>query len=599
MNYNFDTNFISQELQKSEQGLANIFKKYYTGHIIVTSVKHKAGYLWNETKKVYEELSIEMINNDISDLLREAVQLKIDQINAVSFEILTEKEKDKKIQPYNIMKTNIGKSKTIQNIYSYLLSKYFNKDLALKMDNNDNIIPVKGGKVIDLSTGLIRDRTYNDYFTYEKDTEYLGNKENLTQNADKFFLELACGDVEKKNYLKLVMGSAITSYTQMKCFFILYGNEGNNGKSTLMAIMQNIFNDLYVALPADLMYAENADKVDDTQFGTLIGKTIATSIEPKNKYTNDAVIKLLTGSDSISCRRRFEDAISYNPKIKIFILLNNILRIGQDEIMKKRTRVINFDAEFVPTPTKPHQYKIDAELPKKFMTVWKNEFFTYIVNCAIEFLKSDNKMLIAPESVNDEKIQYFNNMDYIGKTLNEKFEFTKNRKDKVMRSEIKTFYQQLCIESEKPYNEKKLLEYLITSLGEAGKTSGKDYDGNTVKGEYFHFGIKYRESELSEDLQESNDDDLNLIIKNQAEELKQMKLLLKSQAEQIEELKKIIEAKNKITEEPEEINEEDLETLLGFFKKEVLPETPRPAIKKSLKTVRKSKVVIESDNEDE
>ena len=41
------------------------------------------------------------------------------------------------------------------------------------------------------------------------------------------------------------MGSAITSYTQMKCFFILYGNKGNNGKSTLMEIMENIFNDLF------------------------------------------------------------------------------------------------------------------------------------------------------------------------------------------------------------------------------------------------------------------------------------------------------------------------------------------------------------------
>jgi P4 family phage/plasmid primase-like protien len=596
MNYNFESNFISQELQKSEQGLANIFKMYFKGHIIVTSVKHKSGYIWNQTKKIYEELSIEMINNDISDLLRDAVQMKIDQINAVSSEILTEKEKEKKTQPFNTIKTNIGKSKTIQNIYSYLLSKYFNKDLALKMDNNDNIIPVKGGKVIDLSTGLIRDRTHTDYFTYEKDTEYLGNAENLTKNADKFFLELACGNVEKKNYLKLVMGSAITSYTQMKCFFILYGNAGNNGKSTLMSIMQNIFNDLYVALPADLMYAENADKVDDTQFGTLIGKTIATSIEPKNKYTNDAVIKLLTGSDSISCRRRFEDAISYNPKIKIFILLNNILRIGQDEIMKKRTRVINFDAEFVPTPTKPNQYKIDAELPKKFMTVWKNEFFTYIVNCAIEFLKSDNKMLIAPACVDNEKNEYFNNMDYIGKTLQEKFEFTKNRKDKVMRSEIKSIYQQLCIEQEKPYSEKKLLEYLIKSLGEAGKTSGSDYDGNKVKGEYFHFGIKYRDTELSEDLQESNDDDLNLIIKNQAEEIKQMKALLESQAKQIEELKKNLESKTTLK---DELVEDDLDELLGVFKNQILPETRRPTIKKNVIAGRKSKVVVESDNEDD
>jgi hypothetical protein len=41
----FDEKFISKELAKSEQGLANIFKQYYSGHIIITSVKHKTGFI--------------------------------------------------------------------------------------------------------------------------------------------------------------------------------------------------------------------------------------------------------------------------------------------------------------------------------------------------------------------------------------------------------------------------------------------------------------------------------------------------------------------------------------------------------------------------
>ena len=587
MNYNFESKFISQELEKSEQGLANIFKKYYTGHIIITSVKHKTGYIWNPESKVYEDFAIEMINNDISNLLRGAVDVKINQINAVSSEILTEKEKEKKIQPFQAIRSNIGKSKTTQNISSYLLQSYLNKDIALKMDNNDNIIPVKGGKLIDLTTGIVRDRTSSDYFTYEKDTEYLGNKENLTQNADKFFLQLACGDVEKKNYLKLVMGSAITSYTKMKCFFILYGNKGNNGKSTLMEIMEKIFNDLYVALPADLIYAENSDKVDDTQYGTLIGKTLGTSIEPKNKYTNDAVIKLLTGGDSISCRRRIEDALSYTPKLKIFVLLNNILKIGQDDIMKKRTRVINFDAEFVDKPTKANEYKADPDLVTKFLGKWKNEFFTYIVNCAIEFLKSDNKALIAPKCIDEEKDSYFNNMDYIGKALNERFEFTKNPKDKVLRSDLKSFYELACTEQDKTYNSKKLLEYLVVKLGEARKTSGLDEDGKVVKGDYFHVGIKYRYVENKE--------------VEEVEDVQELKDIIKKQAKQIEELMKLLEAKNavpvqevqavqEVQEEEEELNEDDLDELFTTFNKPV--ET-----KKQMKFVGKSKVVIEDDDE--
>ena len=38
MNFNFDSKLISTELSNSEQGFANIFKKYYKGHIIVSSV---------------------------------------------------------------------------------------------------------------------------------------------------------------------------------------------------------------------------------------------------------------------------------------------------------------------------------------------------------------------------------------------------------------------------------------------------------------------------------------------------------------------------------------------------------------------------------
>ena len=131
MNYNFDKTFISQELENSEQGLANIFKKYYTGRIIVTSVKHKTGYIWNSKTKIYEDLAVEMIINNISDLLRCAVELKIKQINDIPNDILSEKEKEKKNKPYFTIKANIGKSKTIYSIYSFLLQSYFNKDIAL------------------------------------------------------------------------------------------------------------------------------------------------------------------------------------------------------------------------------------------------------------------------------------------------------------------------------------------------------------------------------------------------------------------------------------------------------------------------------------
>jgi hypothetical protein len=255
--------------------------------------------------------------------------------------------------------------------------------------------------------------------------------------------------------------------------------------------------------------------------------------------------------------------------------------------MRKRTRVINFDAEFVPKPTKANQYKIDPDLTKKFSTIWKNEFFTYIVNCAIDYLKSDNKALIAPKCIDEEKNSYFNNMDYIGKALNERFEFTKNPKDKVLRSDLKAFYELSCQEQEKPYSPKKLLEYLIVKLGEARKTSGLNEDGKVVKGDYFHVGIKYRDVENKE--------------VEEVEDVQELKDIIKKQAKQIEELMKLLEAKNAVpvqeikekieeVEEEEELNEDDLDELFTTFNKKIEE-------KKPLKFVGKSKVVIEDDEE--
>jgi phage/plasmid-associated DNA primase len=489
---NFDIKFLVSEFGKSEQGYSNIIKKYYTRPIYITSIEKKKGYIWNNERKLYEEYSFEMVINDFSDLLRKCI--KCLKTKTQNDELLEDDDKEKKNKKYSKIEASFGSSTIMRNVHTFILSNFLNKDIEFKMNNNENIIPVKNGKLIDLNTGNIRDRTDKDYFTYEKDFEYLGNDLSKTPHTDKFFEDICCGNQEKKEFLKLVMGSSITTYTKMKCFFILYGKKGNNGKSTLMETLGKIFSEQYLALPHDLIYSDNVEKVDDTQFGTLIGKTIGTSIEPEHKYINEPIIKLLTGTDSVSARLRYSDARTYEPKIKIFILLNNILRIGNTDILKKRTRVLNFDAEFVQNPlrTNPYQYKADAEISSKFLTIWKNDFFTYIVNCAIQFLNSNNKMLNPPRIVQKETDDYFYQSDYFGQGLNETFEITKNLGDKVLRSELTSNYEAYCLEKEKPYNRKKFLEYLEQQLGEAKKTSGLNYDGDRVEGDYFFKGIRYK-----------------------------------------------------------------------------------------------------------
>jgi len=572
MNFQFDSKFLMKELQSAERGLSNIFIKYFKSKIIVVDIKKKVGYIWNNTTKIYEPLVFEMLINDMSGLLEKAIEFINNKIN--ENDILDDDEKTKKRKFYNDIKNSINRKTTLNNIYSFILSSYYDNELSKKIDNNDDVIPIKNGKLIDLRTGIVRDRNDNDYFTYEKDYEYLGRDAQHTKHTDKFFDDICLGNKDKKEYLKLVMGSSITSYTKMKCFFIFYGPKGNNGKSLMMELQQKTFNDLYVALPNDLIYADNIDKIRDTEFGTIHGKTIATSIEPNHKYINDPVIKLLTGSDSINGRIRYGDAFTFTPKVKIFILLNNVLRIGQNDIMKNRTRVINFDAEFVQNPKEPQQKKVDLELGTKFLNEWKNDYFTYIVNCAIDFLKSD-KTLKAPKIIQDDTNEYFNKTDYIGCALRKRYTFTKNIKDKVLRSDITAYYENECLENSKPFNKTKLLEYLTDLCGEAKE----------IKGYYYFEGIS--EIVLNNNEEDEQENEKLKEKDNEIITLKQQNENLMKRIEELEALLKAQQEKPAIQETPkEEIISEDLDDFINAFKN---PKSDVKATKRVSKSIKKTK----------
>lgn len=470
---NYDFTFISKELKNGEAGYADIFYKYYLEKIVVLEIgKTTEGYIYDKNTKLYKELCYEIMTGEISKTLQKIVDMMIDQVKAVA--VLDEKEKVKKCQEFERLKSNFGKGATTRAIYTALLNKYYRPDLKLSFKNDVDIIPLSGGKVINLKTGEIKDRNDTHYYTVEQTCKYLGYGTQYSPKTEEFFKKLCCGNKDKQEFLRMIMGSSITSDTKMKCFFILFGSKGNNGKSTLLSIMDKIFKEQSVALNPDFIFAENADKVSDKDFGTLLGKTIATCIEPAHHYIHDPIIKLLTGGDSVNGKKLWKDPISFVPTVKIFIALNNIIRIKDNEIMKKRTRVINFDAEFVENPTKPNQYKGDRDIETKFLSEWRDDFFTYIVNGAIDYwrLGEGKRGLHQPESLEHERTSYFKGMDYIGKALSENFVFTHNKNDKVSKPYINTAYHNICLENGKPFNLGKFTDYMNDKFGEAKKTDG-------------------------------------------------------------------------------------------------------------------------------
>jgi P4 family phage/plasmid primase-like protien len=578
-NYNFDVKFLNEQLSRNEKGYAEIICKYYPYKIILGKIDTTiAGYMWNNEKCLYTTYSLNHVVGEFSDLLEKAINFLIDEVNKT--DLLDANEKNKKIQNFKKIRNTINTSNKIKNFESFLLEKYLNTDLYNKMDSADNMIPLKNKKIINLKTEEIRDRNDNDYFTYEKDCVYLGRDANV-KNVDNFIDKMCCGNKEKKEFLKMILGYSITKETNLKSYYIFYGPEGNNGKTTLTETLGHVFKEQYVALSADLIYSKKEKENINQKFSQLIGKTIGTSSEPSYNYIDSPIIKLLTGSDSISARRLYKDEITIYPTIKIFILLNKVLHIEDETAMRTRTKVINFNAYFYDENTKndpkiktKYKYEGDPELSKKLKNEWKDEFFTYIVNCAIDFLKLDVNKIKTPKIIVDETNAYFNEGDIMAKIINEKFEITKDPKDKVLKSEIIEFYKNNCLKRQQDYKLDKITAYLDEKLGISQRTSGFSKDGLMKTGQYFYLGIKYICNDLMQDLIETQEEETNEKdeLRKENNELKEQ---MKQMTEQLEELKQLIKTKNEpkaviTTEEPKKEENKGIKHMNIYHQAEML-----------------------------
>jgi P4 family phage/plasmid primase-like protien len=430
-----DIEQIETNIELGGKGLANIFHQYFDEDAVCLGVKTKTLYIFRKDTKLYDECNVNGLVNEISEVLQSILKSVLEyhkqQIeNAKDMDAdvtaLLNKKQIQRQTRFKQLLGRVGEYKTATDIFHFLLDKYYDEKAASKLNAQENVLPIKNGKIIDLTTGEVKDRTPEHFFTYELDLEYLGRGDENTPHTRKFVNELATGNKAKYDYLKLVLGSAITTDTSMKCFFIFAGEKGNNGKTTLLEIMSGVFTNLSTTLNPHMLFNEKRDKVGAGDFAKLHGKTFAITSEPQDRHCNSEILKLLTGSDSVEGKRLYHDPFTFTPYVKIFVLLNNVIYIQEDsnQIMKQRTRVVAFDSVFVDHPTKPNEYKVDLDLKKKFTEIpaYRNDLFTWLVNGAVQYHSAGNdrrKILQQPAELEHERKAYFDKMDYYSTFLKE------------------------------------------------------------------------------------------------------------------------------------------------------------------------------------
>ena len=214
-----------------------------------------------------------------------------------------------------------------------------------------------------------------DYITKLARVKYIEG--SVCERWEQFISEIMCSDADTARFLQKALGYCLTGETWLECFFILYGRNTRNGKSTLTETVGGILADYTrTAQPQTLSRRPSSGGAASPDIARLKGARLVNMPEPeKGLELNIALIKQLTGGDTYTGRFLHENPIEFKPEFKIFINTNHLPRTADDTVFtSERVKLIPFDRHFTPNEQ-------DTGLKKLFQ---KSENRSAVLNWLIE-----------------------------------------------------------------------------------------------------------------------------------------------------------------------------------------------------------------------
>jgi len=155
-------------------------------------------------------------------------------------------------------------------------------------------------------------------------------------------------DEEVRHFVHKAVGYSLTGDTREQCFFFPYGI-GRNGKSVFVRTLErHVFGGLTVRAGRGITACPPNGKYPETEIAELAGaRMILTSETEQGQKLNENLIKELTGGESMRGRHLFENAFTFLPVGKLWIVGNHKPVIkGTDDGVWRRPRLIHFTQKF-------------------------------------------------------------------------------------------------------------------------------------------------------------------------------------------------------------------------------------------------------------
>lgn len=226
---------------------------------------------------------------------------------------------------------------------AYFIQQQEHLQIDKLIHSNKNVINLQNG-TFDFETMSLLPHNKEFYQTKITQVEY---RENEKAPLWEKFLEQILPNDNIRNYLKKAVGYTICSNYKEKCMFIMYGENGNNGKTTAANIFLKLMGDYGVTIGPNTIMENYSNKNNGPRPDLLRlrdRRFVSVSEAEKNDKLSEGLIKSLTGAGYISCRTLHQEPVEFMTQFKIWLDTNYKPTVqGTDLAIWSRLKIIPFD----------------------------------------------------------------------------------------------------------------------------------------------------------------------------------------------------------------------------------------------------------------
>ena len=437
-----DSKFIPTEVE-----MVNIFWENFNSDVFLFKETNKYCFVYEESLKLWRKCADPAaVGYIITDRLKELYSVSINSPE------LFDKVK-RSLEKYNKIQT-LGKLLLARHI---TLGQPMNSFLD-KVNRNPHLLPIAGGKCVDLKKKIVVDRVQSHYFTYyikqDLTQEQLDSSEGIEEidqfMSDYFVKECKDSgelvhDEEMFKEMKKILGYSITAENNQKYLYIITG-PSNGGKSSFFNLVGNAFDTVeMVSSISEKVFIEKKDTshIQD-EFQMLEGglRMGYASEFKENHVLNSMNIKRLTGGDPITYRPFGGTSIRFINVAKLFIFTNEVPKFNTtDDALLQRLVMIPFINIF--EKTEENRNKVEGMFRKrKEMMLWLIEqSYTYYKDPNFNFDIDGMRMIKAEETERNDPLAEFIGLFEEVSDINEIYKDDKKREELLTADELYNEYE--------------------------------------------------------------------------------------------------------------------------------------------------------------